>query len=753
MDTFTVLCAERVSQMTKTYNDIEAVTRLLEEKERDLELAARIGQTLLSKNKELSSRSETLEEQLTLANERVNQLRHDLSMKDELLRFYNEDLEYNHPGEVTPNEKPPHDGINVDFLKKKVETLEDENLNLRLESAQLKSTTDSYEEKEKKLVEDCIQQLAEVNHQVESLAEELHEKCEECLHQKEEITIFLGQIAELQTKIRKLTLDNMDLHEKLTASTESQRRLTKELGSMQDKYDELLEMMEEATDELRILRGRHKVRANGQHHHSAYAIPTDSLASELETSLQQELSQSNRRAQSWKVFETARAAKRAATKAAQREVMSSTRMSVMALPSQSGNTSQNQSTYPSDVESIASDGYSADMDSLYGSNPELGRPGIPGSNDLESALKRLALRKANELNERDFHEEEERKRKQELEREISGTTSPQSVRSHYQDGVRSPGIMSWNSGPPTFKISDKLQIVKPLEGSMTLRHWQHLATPHLGGIFEEREGVQMRGEKKLELVEEVYSLSDLEEDDDPSDVHTRKEQDSSLIYTFTDSTVRNPGPYMGLGTLASLSSSPSQSTLEDPPIQASTPRADTTQSTYSMTLGLAALLGGRETAVERALSRVSALSGHPPTRPATDTPPTPGLDLNQRVLSSRSLGSLSSSSNSPQPKNLPGSRSLDKVLMEREDGSLSSFADPSQKPSLFVPGMTGQGFLQQLKNKGYSLYGLWGGKGPTESSTDGAEGPTKATAESVLPNGAGVGVLGALTNFRRSGIL
>ncbi|GFO01497.1 trafficking kinesin-binding protein 1 [Plakobranchus ocellatus] len=95
-----VLCAERVSQMTKTYNDIEAVTRLLEEKERDLELAARIGQTLLSKNKELSSRAECLEEQLGQATERVNQLRHEMGMKDELLRFYNEDLERDGGGDT-----------------------------------------------------------------------------------------------------------------------------------------------------------------------------------------------------------------------------------------------------------------------------------------------------------------------------------------------------------------------------------------------------------------------------------------------------------------------------------------------------------------------------------------------------------------------------------------------------------------------------------------------------------------------------
>ncbi|KAF6714393.1 Trafficking kinesin-binding protein 1 [Oryzias melastigma] len=83
-----LLCADRVGQMTKTYSDIDAVTRLLEEKERDLELAARIGQSLLKKNKGLSERNELLEEQVEQIREEVSQLRHDLSMKDELLQFY-----------------------------------------------------------------------------------------------------------------------------------------------------------------------------------------------------------------------------------------------------------------------------------------------------------------------------------------------------------------------------------------------------------------------------------------------------------------------------------------------------------------------------------------------------------------------------------------------------------------------------------------------------------------------------------------
>ena len=39
--------------MSQTYYDVEALESLLEERERDLELAARIGQTLLEKNRQL----------------------------------------------------------------------------------------------------------------------------------------------------------------------------------------------------------------------------------------------------------------------------------------------------------------------------------------------------------------------------------------------------------------------------------------------------------------------------------------------------------------------------------------------------------------------------------------------------------------------------------------------------------------------------------------------------------------------------
>ncbi|BFZ15608.1 hypothetical protein BsWGS_18646 [Bradybaena similaris] len=783
--------------MTKTTSDIEAVTHLLEEKERDLELAARIGQTLLSKNKELSSRVEALEEQLNQASDKVNQLRHDLSMKDELIRYYNEEDLENETGENASNSsRSGLDASGVDNLEKKVKLLEDENLNLRIESAQLKADTDSYEEKEKKLVEDCIQQLAEVNLQVESLAEDLHQKAEENLHYKDEANKLLGQVNDLQKKIRKLTLENMDIREKLTASTESQRKLTQELGTMQDKYDEILQMLEEAQDELTLIRSRERAMTRGHHHHSIYEDSTDSLASELENSLQQELSQSSRRNDNWKVFETARAAKRAAAKAMQRQTSSDTRMS-LAPTSHQLNDSQGPLSFISDVESLASDSCSIDMDRIYESNPELGRPGIPGSNDLESALKRLALRRANEQNEKDFQDEEMERRQRSTVSDMHDGASQFSQHSPGHPMFRSPmGSVSsrWSSAGMSannqhYKLPEKLQIVKPLEGSMTLRQWQHLATPHLGGIFEERDGVQMKGANKLDMSEDG-TLSDFEDDDHAHDVHTRKEQDMGLIYTFTDSRVRHPGAYAGqnglFGSSIPLNTSHTDASMkvdthenqvssldsesQQPPQMSHLYKqaADNTQSTYSMSLGLASLLHGRENtahAIMRASSPPAVTAG----AVTTSTTVSNSNAVNTSTIVSNSnanrtyMGSRSFDSPplmSSTPKLYLGSRSFDQALVKK-DGS-ASLVD-SGSPKKTNPAVsTGRGLLQQLKNKGYSLYGLWGGasgKSDPDSSADGEtleSGKTPSTttaAESPLAIGGDVGILGALTNFRRSGLL
>ncbi|XP_050418566.2 trafficking kinesin-binding protein 1 isoform X3 [Patella vulgata] len=744
----TILCADRVTQMTKTYNDIEAVTRLLEEKERDLELAARIGTTLLDKNRDLESRTENLEEQLTSANEKVSQLRHDVSMKDELLRVYCQDFE--NDGIEAPQASPQEGGfslsvVKVEGLHKKVKSLEDENLSLRLETAQLKSDTCDMEEKEKKLVEDCLQQLSEVNQQVETFAEELSKKSDDNIRQKEEITTLLSQVVDLQKRVRSLTIENMELSKHLQASQESQRKLTKELGMMQDRYDELFELLEEANDELKVLRRKQRPSGAAPYISSTlFNVPSDSLASELEFSMKGEgelgtLSPEERRAHNWKIFETAKAAKKACKKNQQLLKMSSAALTRDGTDGRG--VSGPSSMCLSDVESGAtSDGYGGDMDSQYSSGSDLGRPGIPGSNDLETALKHLAMRTANELNEKDYYEEQKKKEMQQK----SGNSTPGNMSAGSSFSYLSfPG----SQNTPYFKIPEKLQIVKPLEGSATLGKWQQLATPHIGGIFENRPGVQIKGERKLDIDEEPYTLSDFEEDDDFSDCPTNRRLDdsSSSVYTYTNSTVKHPYQLdvasnmqadTSLVDFARHISTGINTSVVMTPMQSSTPAkgsgAKTTSSgstNYSMSLGLAAILNSRETA---------------------------GLDSGVSFRSSPSTKMFK----------LPLAKSNTETVSKSSPEKVTTFASPDSEAS-------GGNIFNKLKSTGATLYEYMSGakiesSSPTSPKSSSEVTPTEPnvkvltksetkTGESgvsgkLLQQG-GTGVLGALTSFRRSGIL
>lgn len=232
-----VLCADRVGQMTKTYSDIDAVTRLLEEKERDLELAARIGQSLLKKNKALSERNELLEEQVEHIREEVSQLRHDLSMKDELLQFYTNAAEESEGESITSTPvRPSEPSVSspnffpLESLQKKLKDLEEENKSLRSEASHLETETISYEEKEQQLVNDCVKEIRDANLQISSLAEELARKTEDASRQQEEITHLLSQIVDLQKKAKLYALENEELTQHLGAAKDAQRQLTAEVG-------------------------------------------------------------------------------------------------------------------------------------------------------------------------------------------------------------------------------------------------------------------------------------------------------------------------------------------------------------------------------------------------------------------------------------------------------------------------------------------------------------------------------------------
>jgi len=86
--------------MTKTYHDISAVTRMLEDRENDLQMAVSLGQSLLSNNDSLRNQVTLLEKDIEQTTEIVKQLKHDLILKERLIRFYTDmDLDLSSPTE------------------------------------------------------------------------------------------------------------------------------------------------------------------------------------------------------------------------------------------------------------------------------------------------------------------------------------------------------------------------------------------------------------------------------------------------------------------------------------------------------------------------------------------------------------------------------------------------------------------------------------------------------------------------------
>ncbi|XP_037703831.1 trafficking kinesin-binding protein 1 isoform X6 [Choloepus didactylus] len=581
-----LLCAERVGQMTKTYNDIDAVTRLLEEKERDLELAARIGQSLLKKNKTLTERNELLEEQVEHIREEVSQLRHELSMKDELLQFYTSAAEESEPESVcsTPLKRNESSSsvqnyFHLDSLQKKLKDLEEENVVLRSEACQLKTETITYEEKEQQLVNDCVKELRDANVQIATISEELAKKTEDAARQQEEITHLLSQIVDLQKKAKACTVENEELVQHLGAAKDAQRQLTAELRELEDKYAECMEMLHEAQEELKNLRNKTVPNTTSRRYHSLGLFPLDSLAAEIEGTMRKELQMEEPESpdvtHQKRVFETVRninqVVKQRSLTPSSMNIPGSNQSSAMNSLLSSCISTPRSSFYGSDVSNVVLDNKTNSLiletESTDPGNDDRtkkpGTPGTPGSHDLETALRRLSLRRENYLSERRFFEEEQERKLRELAEKgelLSGSLTPtESVmslgtHSRFSELTGFSGFSGMSFSSRSY-LPEKLQIVKPLEGSATLHHWQQLAQPHLGGILDPRPGVVTKGFRTLDVdLDEVYCLNDLEEDDTAHHPGKCMSQTNST-FTFTTCRILHPSDELTRVT-PSLNSAP-----------------------------------------------------------------------------------------------------------------------------------------------------------------------------------------------------
>lgn len=404
-----VVSGERVSQMTRTYSDPEALTRLLEEKERDLELAAHIGQGLLRDKRELAGRADALEAELLQAQEALTQLRHELALKASLLQVYtaHEEQEAALPS--------PHgdEDVPVSTLTRKIQELEEENSQLKAESQSQISHLEEEEKKEMQLIRDCVRQLSDATRESSHLQEELCRRTEVNLRQQQEILTLTAQLSDMQRYAQSLREEADELRAQLAVSRGLQEQQSEELLEARSRYLDLKEAFLELQAQLRqrsfeecVDPRQAALWAKGPAANSNSNSGPPSLASELQASLLEQGDHGH----------------------------------VGGGPDGPPPFRPACSPWSQSEESEESD---CNDDSQYSSLSSLGLS--PGKERRGAPSCRRLL----------------------------------------------PGL--WGPARP-FRFSDKLLVVKPLEGSETLKQWQRLATPGLGDLFEDQgSGVRLKG--------------------------------------------------------------------------------------------------------------------------------------------------------------------------------------------------------------------------------------------------------------------
>ncbi|XP_042522898.1 trafficking kinesin-binding protein 2 [Dipodomys spectabilis] len=522
---YMILGTDRVEQMTKTYNDIDMVTHLLAERDRDLELAARIGQALLKRNHVLSEQNEALEEQLGQAFDQVNQLQHELSKKDELLRIVSiaseeseTDSSCSTPLRFNESFSLSQGLLQLDMLQEKLKELEEENMALRSKACHIKTETFTYEEKEQQLVNDCVKELRETNAQMSKMTEELSGKSDELIRYQEEISSLLSQIVDLQHKLKEHVIEKEELRLHLQASKDAQRQLTMELHELQDRNMECLGMLHESQEEIKELRNRCGPAAHLYFSQSYGDFTGESLAAEIEGTMRKKLSLDEdsslfkKKAQQKRVFDTVKVANdtqgRSVSFPTLLPIPGSNRASVImtAKPFESG-------IQQTEDKTLLSQGNN--LEEVHGNSQSPSQLGPSEDSDLATALHRLSLRRQNYLSEKRFFAEEWQRRIQVLADQkegVSGRDTPtESLASLCTDQSEITDLSS--ASCLRGFMPEKLQIVKPLEGSQTLHHWQQLAQPNLGTILDPRPGVITKGFTQLPK-DTIYHISDLEEDEE-----------------------------------------------------------------------------------------------------------------------------------------------------------------------------------------------------------------------------------------------
>lgn len=412
---------------------------------------------------------------------------------------------------------------------------------------------------------DCVNELRLSSLQISAIAEELARKTEDASRQQEEITHLLSQIVDLQKKAKSYAVENEELSQHLMAAKDAQRQLTAELQELEEKYSECIEMLHEAQEELKNLRNRNFPAGTPRRYHPMGLYPMDSLAAEIEGTMRKELSMEDPECEEQKshrkrVFETVKTVNQTVRQRSLTPTSnipgSNQSLSARTSPQSSGQSTPRSGMFNTDSLALDNRTQSILMETAENEDGVGQEKKVSGAEDLRLALRRLSLRRQNNLSERRYFEEERERRRGGHGGLSLAHESPMTP----SDSIMSLGnIQLWASRGPY--LPDKLQIVKPLEGSATLHHWQQLAQPHLGVILDARPGVVPKGYRPLELeLEQAYPWGGFEEDE-PGEQYfqnlpTSSAAASPAVPTASSSEVPQPAPSLAPPSPPSPSPSP-----------------------------------------------------------------------------------------------------------------------------------------------------------------------------------------------------
>ncbi|CAL8407017.1 unnamed protein product [Arctogadus glacialis] len=272
-------------------------------------------------------------------------------------------------------------------------------------------------------------------------------------------------------------------------------------------------LLHESQEEVKDLRSKSNTTGGLRRHLSYGLYPMDSLAAEIEGTMRKELSVDEET-----IFQDQRTS--------QRRVFQTVR-SVNTLTARAASSSPIPGSGLSPLVMTAQPFLSAQGDD-HRSAPVPRPPGPPAGDHLSDAIRRLSLRRHNFLCERKFFQAE-RQRKMEafgggagLEEGEGGASGACSPAGSGRSSCSNLSELSAASGVFKSFLPERLQIVKPMEGSLTLHHWQQLAQPHLATLLDSRPGVVTKGFRPLSHDRDPpadgppssYRLDDPEEEDE-----------------------------------------------------------------------------------------------------------------------------------------------------------------------------------------------------------------------------------------------